>query len=456
MDPELVALIQQILGQADGGTDVKSQKAMMDMLAKRLNFGQDVNSSIFDPKMGMLTDTYDPMLVAQGMPQAPSPYVDSVPFTEQQMADGGVMGDIAAGMIAGRLSLTQAQKMILESSKDPNSDLYGMEPTQLFDTVSMMSKEVADNQSSRSRYEQQAATSASQAKRTDPYAMAGLPSPLEQYDETNAPTDPRSAERLRMLQSKAQNSAYDLAQMKAPSTPMNAQQSREALLGPGTPMTAQQRADVASIQGSVPKSVDEARVLAKRMGLPEDQVVGWYKSVTNRLGSGMLPGVSSDEDLFAKQWRALLTGISKGQGIGDIGNKPESASNGLFINPNASPEAQKKWDSDNAAYKSKAQQAALTWLSGASARGTDPSLPAFTMTADRADREQRAKAPKTPVDRSYEDAKLKASRDKRDAVGYAAAEREAAVRAAAYAGRSPLSDAIAKRTMLMKALGITS
>ncbi len=155
---------------------VDYQKAFLDMLQKQLNYGQDANSLIFSPQFGMMTGTYDPTLL---VPQAQQPYQDDLPLTTMYLNDGGVMGDIAAGMLDGRLSATQAQKLVMNALADPASDISGMPQEQLFDTVLALQKEITANASNRQKYESEAAAVA--AQRTDPYAAAGLPSPLEEY-----------------------------------------------------------------------------------------------------------------------------------------------------------------------------------------------------------------------------------------------------------------------------------
>lgn len=167
MNEEMLQLLLQLLASQDSKGLTTSNKG--------LDTVNDFSRLLASPELGLATDTYDPMLAVQ---QAPAPYVDSAALTQQYMATGGVMGEVASGIAAGQLNGVQAKARLLQAIEAGDPEVSGLDEKVLFDTVDSIEQEVAQNNANRTRYEAEAAQAQQEG---NVYTEAGYANPLESY-----------------------------------------------------------------------------------------------------------------------------------------------------------------------------------------------------------------------------------------------------------------------------------
>ena len=169
-DPMVIQLLLPLLA----GMGYKDQSNAFQLQNKGTDNINDLIRLLMSPEFGMFTGTYDPMLAAG---EAPSPFVDSTPMTLRYMNSGNpVIANVAAGLLSGEYDALSA-KQVLRAEAEKGT-LTGFDTTTLDSAVDSMYDEIVKNDAARSAHEAQATAG---GPRNDPYAKAGLPSPLEQY-----------------------------------------------------------------------------------------------------------------------------------------------------------------------------------------------------------------------------------------------------------------------------------
>lgn len=174
MDPQILAMMM-MMGFDPTGSN------------KSVNLAQDVTGgSLMNPMWGMLTGTYDPMLL---VPQSTAPSLDqAAPFTFRYANSTGTMSDIARGVLEN-MTRTDARTMLKNAIADQNSDVAGQDINDLMSDVDAMFDEIKDYNDAANK----AAVADAQAMQDNPYAKAGLPSPFEQWSAETVPSSEKDA-----------------------------------------------------------------------------------------------------------------------------------------------------------------------------------------------------------------------------------------------------------------------
>lgn len=174
MDPQVLAMMM-MLGFDPTGS------------GKSVNLAQDITGgSLMNPMWGMLTGTYDPMLL---VPQSTAPSMDqAAPFTFRYANSTGTMSDIARGVLEN-MTRTEARTVLKNAISDQNSDVAGQDINDLMSDVDAMFSEVKDY----NKAVQQSAAADAKAAQENPYAKAGLPSPFEQWSAETVPSGEKDA-----------------------------------------------------------------------------------------------------------------------------------------------------------------------------------------------------------------------------------------------------------------------
>lgn len=174
MDPQILAMMMML------GFDPTSS-------GKSVNLAQDITGgSLMNPMWGILTGTYDPMLL---VPQSTAPSMDqAAPFTFRYANSTGTMSDIARGVLEN-MTRTEARTVLKNAIADQNSDVAGQDINDLMSDVDAMFSEVKDYNDAVNK----AAVADAQAMRDNPLAKAGLPSLFEEWSAETVPSGGKDA-----------------------------------------------------------------------------------------------------------------------------------------------------------------------------------------------------------------------------------------------------------------------
>lgn len=228
--PSQQDLMQYLLPWLQGATTTQ-QKGALDIQAKGTNNAQDLIQLLFDPKFAALTGTSDPL---QQVPQTyePRPYQDDLPLTMMYMNSGDpVIAEVASGLVNGTYDPLSARTVLTQSA-----NASGLDPLAVGGIVDSIAKEIADNASAKTKWdrdEQTKVQSLATAPKDDVYTNAGLPSPLEQYNEGNIPLPQDQYARQAKLQ-QASTSAQSALQKYLDSTQIVGGKPTPALRSAGT------------------------------------------------------------------------------------------------------------------------------------------------------------------------------------------------------------------------------
>jgi hypothetical protein len=192
----------------------KDQSNALTTQSKATNNSQDIIKLLFDPQFAALIGGYDPMLAVDQAPPV-QPYPDNLPLTQMYLTSGAdpTMSMIVAGLLSDgpdRITPIAAKRMVMEAAAAEGGELSGMDPIALSDSIDAVVKEITDNQTARTQWDQEQAqiqTDYANKPRDDIFSRAGLPSPLERYSAETIPLPEDIAQRNQWLGGAAENAA---------------------------------------------------------------------------------------------------------------------------------------------------------------------------------------------------------------------------------------------------------
>lgn len=304
----LLQLMQNLQGYS-----AKDASALLGVQGKQTNNLQDLIKSLFDPQMGMMTGTFDPMSTQSQVPQA-QPFNGSMPTIESTMqSQDPVLAQLAKGIMSGDFANKIEAKAFMagQAANYPNMTLE-----QLYSAVDDMFSEKSKYQQDKATWDMKQQEQVANAKQAaSPYAKAGLPDPTEQYAagfdqqgqwSANLPDAQRMAHLSEMDQGVADAQAnYD----KVFGSQQNniegafAHQRAGAQAAPQGIQPNQAPAPAHAL--ATPTSETEARAWARQAGVSEQDAVKWFRQAQMRaqdkLPERRHPG---DQARWDQQWAA--------------------------------------------------------------------------------------------------------------------------------------------------------
>ncbi len=455
IDPSLLQILLPYLG----GLDLKDQKSVLDVQQKQQSNVQDLLRILFDPQFAMLTGTYDPNVITQQQ-QAQQ---QASPMPTPKLTSAANSGDprvsfVAQGILSGEIAdRFVAQKMLTEAINDPTSAVAGMTPEMVAAEIEDWFSEKANSEiqtfKANNKIVDGSSTSGGGGEvAEDPYSKAGLPQPTEQYTMqreadgsvfTNSPIEAGTRAQLDRTQQSWQRDAEALKSYiarnpgyRTPTERTRTQMDMPALERGMAELKAKQ--PMPTTEGAppavVPKSAEEARAIARNMGVDEDQAEEWYREAERRALYNLYPRGASKEEQ-----RKL--------------NDAYDADPSKYIGKEWETVLRRKTGKTGNPLLDRGKQPALD-VAKALSNGTAPVDKTAMEWTGRGLVEAKRQAATSQGASSQGDALFRAARKSERANNVAFAQGVGQTAALNSKGRSPLTDALQQRLAMYRAVGL--
>jgi DNA-binding transcriptional regulator YhcF (GntR family) len=229
--------------------------------AKDLNYQQDIMSSIFNPQFGAAFGSYDPMSLT------PAPFEFATPMlTGSLNSSTPIWRQIAEAIQAGAIDRQGAISAVAEALKiNATSTEVGRTVDDIADQVDAMFKEAGDYKNAASDYK----NALRDSEQGNIFGKAGIAQPYEQYTIDDAPFSQSifdsQSELEKMIQSLSLRSDTQRKGTAADTQAIYKQM-----------MEQDKRAQAAIPNRLLPESKDDAKQLAKTLGVDEAWMMDIY------------------------------------------------------------------------------------------------------------------------------------------------------------------------------------
>ncbi len=231
--------------------------------AQSLNYQQDIMSSLFNPQFAAAYGMFDPV----GLAPAPFQYATPV-LTGSLNSATPIWQEVAQAIIDGTIDRQNAISAVAEAlGVDEYSRGAGLTLDDVKSQIDSMFKEAGDKQNAFADYE----TKLREDEQSNIYGKAGLRQPYEQYTLQDAPY----SQELRGTQSDLENMVRMLT-ISDKNRRTNTAADTQAIY---KKMMEQDKAAQEAIPNKlIPQSPDDAKALAKTLGVDE----GWMKGIYDK------------------------------------------------------------------------------------------------------------------------------------------------------------------------------